>query len=1012
LALIIVFFCRWKTLFMHPDTMEFQETMWVPISTVSTGRLCPNQRRVPQFGSLWASAVNALVLLVRLPVVVIVASPKLVDLLAGPCYLDSKSHGLLMNCGAEIFSLEEFFTAAYECNGHFWRILSILADKLDPGLPQTFLNGVAMTGENSGASAFMPGVIGSITKVANNDPMGAAMQMRDSFSANSRMGMIGIFFKAFMNPIAGAHWMYRMASRIVVQAIQASRAKRSIASVFWNVVSEGVHDYNTLVVIRMINTCGGLSIMAGYATPWGKVTYHYCVGGVRMTVNTFRLLTVFTVDMPLMACVCKDSVGHPAGWIISHCEAPDRSKAMLRRLADAESQCSTLVENMSSDLHSAFDETFSELYAGARYVGSSLDYLITVLNPDDAGQCDNYESSPYVSVIIPNPVDYFRVCAKTEVCAVRCQQQIEAFERVRPPTTRTTKGSQVVQSLFFPVINDDAYMPFPDTGIVALTELDDCTMCLVEGEDRCFIAGGFGGEGQFQVFQYCIPSALGQGVAKAGYWETAGISGKSEEVAFIRIATGGWKDIYSVIAMQGNIVQVCTVLTCVELSPSDVDTDVLGFEDMQVMDSVVVFRVRHVEGQRSYALSATVGQSGITWVWAQCSDTNIWDQDLYHIIFESSLNVILVPYDDVPLQICSSWDTFKITGCSQFAGFDRQYVPVKTRGKQARLSQYVAKGYGILLTADSDSHWLQMLHVDTAGSTAVGSLKNSMDATISYTVQKTCSVDSCIGCVNLNVQRLCYAAHQCLIARCIGTMVNQIRPMCAIGAVVESDHNTIIAALQGVWLIISDVLIGIIRISGGIHKPVSISWPDQVFYGLLCSAKDVIASQVSVFTSAINGVVQFSMPIAQVQMSQAVDNKFLATFSMTMTAITGFIFQLCLWPLYAAAAVQKSIVCETSSLIGTVVGNNQVTIGDPEIQRGSTVGAGSCLTQAFSESSQSGGSDEAFVSASSSLATQLGGVAISVPLDQLKHGLDATFAWVLGIITSLQDVISTADAKK
>jgi hypothetical protein len=994
---------------MHPDTMQFQDTMWVPISTVSTGRLCPDQRRVPQFGSLFASAANALVLFVRLPLIVIVASPKIVDLLAGPCYLDSKSHGLLMNCGAEIFSLEEFFKAAYECNGHFWRILSILADKLDPGTPQTFLNGVAMAGENSGASTYMPGVIGSITKVANNDPMGGISQMRETFSGGSPTGM---FLKAFMNPIACTHWMYRLASRMVVQSIQAARAKRSIASVFWNVVAEGTHDFNQLVVVRMINTCGGLSVMTGYSTPWGKVVYHFCVGGVRTAVDTLRLLTIFTVDIPLMVCVCKDSVGHPAGWIVSNCEAPDRSKAMMRRLADSDSQCSTVVEKLTSDIHSVFDETFSELYAGTRYVGSSLDYLVKILNPDDAGECNNYESSPYVSVIIPNPVDYFRVCAKTDVCGVRCLQQIEAFERVKPPTVRTTRGSQVVQSLFFPVINDDAYMPFPDTGVVALTELDDCSMCLAEGEDRCFVAGGFGDAGQFQVLQYCIPSALGQGVAKAGSWETMGISGKSEEVAFIRVATGGWKDIYSVVAMQGNIVQVCTVLTCVEMSPSDVDTDVLGFEDMQVMDSLVVFRVRHIEGQRSYALRTGMGSSGITWTWTQCPDTNIWDQDLYHIVFEASASIILVPYDDVPLQICSSWDAYRITGCTQFTGFDRQNVPVKTRGKQSRLSQYVAKGYGVLITTDSDSHWLQMLHVDTSGSTAVGSLRNSMDATISYSLEKTCSVDSCIGCVNLNVQRLCYAAHQCLVARCIGTMVNQIRPMCAIGAVVESNYNTLIAALQGVWLIGSDILSGIVEMSGGIKKPMSITWPDQAFYGLICSAKDILASQVSVFTSAINGMVQFSMPIAQVQMSQAVDNKFLATFSLTMSAITSFIYQMTLSPLYAAIVMQKSIVCETSSLIGTITGNNQVRIGDPEISKGSSVGAGSCLTQAFSESSQSGGNEDAFVSASSSLATQLASVAVSVPLDFMKHSLDATFTYILGIITSLQDVISTSDQKK
>jgi hypothetical protein len=33
-------------------------------------------------------------------------------------------------------------------------------------------------------------------------------------------------------------------------------------------------------------------------------------------------------------------------------------------------------------------------------------------------------------------------------------------------------------------------------------------------------------------------------------------------------------------------------------------------------------------------------------------------------------------------------------------------------------------------------------------------------------------------------------------------------------------------------------------------------------------------------------------------------------------------------------------------------------------------------------------------------------------LDQLKHGLDATFAWVLGIVQALQDIIATADQKR
>ena len=34
---------------------------------------------------------------------------------------------------------------------------------------------------------------------------------------------------------------------------------------------------------------------------------------------------------------------------------------------------------------------------------------------------------------------------------------------------------------------------------------------------------------------------------------------------------------------------------------------------------------------------------------------------------------------------------------------------------------------------------------------------------------------TCNGCIDLNVQRLCYGAQQCTIARCIGTLTNQNR---------------------------------------------------------------------------------------------------------------------------------------------------------------------------------------------------------------------------------------------
>ena len=199
------------------------------------------------------------VLLARLPVTIVVASPVLVDLITSPCKSDSMRHSLLMNCGSELFSLEEFFDSAYRCNGHFWRILSIIANFLPPGFVQTFINGMATVGENSGASSFMPGVIGSFSKTSSTGAGDSAENTQELFSGGDGQGSLGrfgvakLFMKASVNPIAGVHWMWRMGSRMVVQIIEASKQKRSVGSVFWNIIYDGRLDYKQLIATRMFN---------------------------------------------------------------------------------------------------------------------------------------------------------------------------------------------------------------------------------------------------------------------------------------------------------------------------------------------------------------------------------------------------------------------------------------------------------------------------------------------------------------------------------------------------------------------------------------------------------------------------------------------------------------------------------------------------------------------------------------------------------------------------------------
>jgi len=407
----------------------------------------------------------------------------------------------------------------------------------------------------------------------------------------------------------------------------------------------------------------------------------------------------------------------------------------------------------------------------------------------------------------------------------------------------------------------------------------------------------------------------------------------------------------------------------------------------------------------------------LKWIFVPCPETNVWDNSLYYMVLTASSEMLLLPFDSNPLQICQySVNTLKLSNCVQYQGFNQQSIPVKTKGMQSRVSQYTSMDYSVFIASNQASNWLTMIFVSVQSDYASAMVKNSMTVDVTYTLEQSCSLTSCIGCTQLSVQRLCYAAQQCQVARCVGSQVNQLRPLCAMGGAVEAQFVTFIAAMNGMWSMISSTLTNIIETTGGIIAPKNITWPDQAFYGVICSQKDVTASLVSILTSAVNGIVQASMPVTILDNGDTVDNRFLATFSLTMMAITEFIFQLALLPLYGAIGTQKVVICQVNSLMAAVAGNNAIVIGDSDIQSATSAATGVCMSQVFAENAQSMNNgmdnDQAFASGTTQMLSRLGGLALELPLDAIIHPIDVMFAYALGVVIGLQDVLQTVDQKK
>eukprot|EP00961_Rhodomonas_salina_P013230 177946-Rhodomonas_salina.1 len=55
---------------------------------------------------------------------------------------------------------------------------------------------------------------------------------------------------------------------------------------------------------------------------------------------------------------------------------------------------------------------------------------------------------------------------------------------------------------------------------------------------------------------------------------------------------------------------------------------------------------------------------------------------------------------------------------------------------------------------------------------------SSLSMQVSATIRTKCSVMSCSGCLSMTTQKLCYAAQQCAVARCVGSMIHLQRPAC------------------------------------------------------------------------------------------------------------------------------------------------------------------------------------------------------------------------------------------
>jgi hypothetical protein len=349
---------------------------------------------------------------------------------------------------------------------------------------------------------------------------------------------------------------------------------------------------------------------------------------------------------------------------------------------------------------------------------------------------------------------------------------------------------------------------------------------------------------------------------------------------------------------------------------------------------------------------------------------------------------------------------------------------------------------------DVHGGWLHILNLKVSESGVSGRMRTGMQTSTVSHVFMNCSVHNCGACVRrangevdedlFSLQNMCYAAQQCGIERCAGTLVNMRKPLCNLGKVLSAELHGMRVLLKGVWTVITDKITMTVELTHQRREQYEMRWPDTALRQQTCTAKDNIVSMAATMTSVLGAVSHLMRDVSQQNSNFGihVDSRVHARQIMMLTATTNLLTSVMLYPVYQKIVFQKFISCTASDVsysISELVATAQER-GQPELninfggrmqEAAERAQIAVCLTEDVRQSLVDTGlriQDINNQQASNRprdarKITRLITDAISSTIDvtlrssvqYATHVLDIYLTWMSGIIKGMMDVAQTVD---
>jgi hypothetical protein len=343
----------------------------------------------------------------------------------------------------------------------------------------------------------------------------------------------------------------------------------------------------------------------------------------------------------------------------------------------------------------------------------------------------------------------------------------------------------------------------------------------------------------------------------------------------------------------------------------------------------------------------------------------------------------------------------------------------------------------------SQGAWIHMLSLRVDALSINGAARNWMRATTQARVHFNCSVRNCGACARTTdgeealgslraLENLCYAAQQCGVERCAGTLVNMRKPLCNLGSVLASDLSAVRVLLQGLWGAIADNIVMIVELTHQRRQEYQIKWPEKLVRQEACTAKDTIVSVAATLTSVLGA---FSHLMQDVSLHHGVvganvDSRVHARYIMVLTATTNMLASVFMWPVYQGLVLQKFFACTANDVllnIDSLVGSGgtpqvSVRFGDPRAALAiESAGIAVCLSEDVSQSLQEAGvrvrnagadGDAAALRVVRKISDAVSSsidVGLSAYVQYAYHVMDVWLTWGASVLKGMMDVAQTID---